>query len=150
MKKPPEKIKTPEQFEFFDQYMRENRIPDKTLASEGWVEAGIQYPVITFVPLIIGIVCALYLGYVWLGAAPDLNNQFFSLSSSFERSAWLVSMVNAVAFICAAVGIFLSSKKTFPIAGVILCFLLIMPLLGIQLQYWAPTPNNTFDYRSVL
>jgi hypothetical protein len=127
-------------FEFFRQYMKEKQNTDISHGDDkrrkGWI---IDYPFITFAPLIVGILAGLYALIVFLGVYSGIEGDtLHNLSKTLQDYSGLVLSINAIALPCGIVAAVLSNKKNYPIAGSIMCFIVGIPLLIIHFTAIAP------------
>ena len=91
-----------------------------------------EYPFITFVPFVIGILNALYSLFIWLGFFFWHNNWLLSATRSAERYSAVAVYLNIFAISCGVGAVALSNRKMYPIIGTLLCLVIEIPLLAIH------------------
>ncbi len=126
-------------FEFFRQHFPESQKRKISLEEERRDRrTKTEYPIITFTPLIIGLLNIIYTFLIWLGVYSGLQGSIFLFGKLLERYSGVVLAVNALALLLGLFGLFISNKKKFSIVAIAVCFMVSFPLAGVYLGYIRP------------
>jgi hypothetical protein len=122
----------PDPFDFFRQYTTEKQGVDIKDSRKG-VKTGVEYPFITYVPFVIGILNGLFTLYLWVCYWLKIGGSLAVFNESLEPYTWIALVANAAGLLVGIAAVVLSNRKTYPLIGCILCFCVELPLAGI---YW--------------
>src|ERR1035437_835335 len=126
-------------FGFFRQRLPENQKTNISLEEEKRDKRSkTEYPFFTFFPLILGILAAIFTLFLFVGIYSGIQGAIFSLARVTEEYSGAVLSANALTMVLALFSLFISNKKKYPIAALVLCFVLSAPLGAMYLVYIHP------------